>query len=101
MAALARRMRKTSNSIVALVGVALASTSALLAIWLVCYGYAIGGIPHHDPLLVASFRTGLAVSAVGTAFAAAGLKQSGRLKWWALAWALVGVAFWSVRAVLK
>ena len=48
-----------------LAGFVLATASALIAIWLRSYGFAVGGFAHGDPLLIASFRTGMALSGVG------------------------------------
>ena len=82
-------MLKDSRSIAALAGFVLATASALIAIWLWSYGFAVGGLAHGDPLLIASFRTGMALSGVGVLFALSGLRPATRL---ALAWSGLGAA---------
>jgi hypothetical protein len=94
-------MEKTPDSVAALISVALASASALLALWLLSYGYAIGGFHHHDPLLVAAFRTGLALSILATLCGIFGLRRPNRLRWFGLAWAAAGLLFWLVTAVTQ
>jgi hypothetical protein len=81
---------KTPASLATLVGSALATASALLAIWLMSYGYATGGLRNHDPLLVAGFRTGLALSLAASIFSGVGLRR-----WLGLAFALAGLLFWA------
>jgi hypothetical protein len=88
-------MDKTPASIATLVGSALATASALLAVWLISYGYATGGLRVHDPLLVAGFRTGFAVSLAGSAFSGVGLRRPSRGRWLGLAFALAGLVFWA------
>jgi hypothetical protein len=94
-------MQKSPSSIAALIGLALASASALLAIWLRSYGYAIGGFPHHDPLLVAGFRTGIALSLAGCTFAMIGLRPPSRLRWLGVVWAMLGLLFWIGTAFMQ
>jgi hypothetical protein len=94
-------MQKSPSSIAALIGFALASASALLAIWLRSYGYAIGGFSHHDPLLIAGFRTGIALSLAGCIFSMIGLRPPSRLRWLGLVWALLGFLFWIGTAFMQ
>jgi hypothetical protein len=90
---------KTPTPIVMLVGAALASASALLAIWLMSYGYATGGLAHNDPLLVAGFQSGIAISAAASVFVGISLRRPSRLRWLGLVFALAGLLFWITAAV--
>jgi hypothetical protein len=94
-------MLKDSRSIAALAGFVLATASALIAIWLWSYGFAVGGLAHADPLLVASFRTGMALSGVGLLFALVGLRPPSRMRWLGVAWALLGLLFWGGTALMR
>jgi hypothetical protein len=88
-------MDKTPAALATLVGSALATASALLAIWLMSYGYATGGLRNHDPLLVAGFRTGLALSLAASIFSGVGLRRPNQMRWLGLAFALAGLLFWA------
>lgn len=88
-------MDKTPSSIAALVGATLATASGLLAIWLMSYGYATGGLHHRDPLLVAGFRIGIAVSLAACIFSGIGLRRPNRVRWLSLAFAVAGLLFWA------
>jgi hypothetical protein len=94
-------MQKSPSSIAALIGFALASASALLAIWLRSYAYAVGGLAHQDPLLLEGLRTGIALSSAGCIFAIAGLRPPSRERWLGFAWALLGLLFWVGTVVLR
>lgn len=94
-------VRKNPSSFAALIGVAFASASALVAIWLRSYGYAVGGLAHQDPLMLASLRTGVTLSSAGCIFAIAGLRPPSRERWLGFAWALLGLLFWVGTAVLR
>jgi hypothetical protein len=94
-------MQKGPSSIAALIGVAFASASALVAIWLRSYGYAVGGLAAQDPLLLAGLRTGVVLSSAGCIFVILGLRPPSRLRWLGFAWALLGLLFWVGTAVLR
>jgi hypothetical protein len=94
-------MQKSPSSIAALIGFAFASASALVAIWLRAYGYAVVGLAHQDPLLLAGLRTGVALSSAGCIFAIIGLRPPSRLRWLGLAWALLSLLFWVATAVMR
>jgi drug/metabolite transporter (DMT)-like permease len=87
-------MDKTPASIATLIGSALASASGLLAIWLLSYGYATGGLHHNDPLLLAGIRIGIALSVAALVFAGIGIRKPSRMRWIGLAWAAAGCLFW-------
>ena len=91
-------MDKTKSSVAALVGATLATASALLAIWLMSYGYATGGLHNGDPLLVAGFRIGMGISVAACVFAGAGLRRLNRVRWLSLAFAAAGLLFWAIVA---
>ena len=88
-------MDKTPSSVATLVGAALATASALLAIWLMSYGYATGGLHNGDPLLVAGFRIGIAISLAACIFSGVGLRRPNRVRWLSLAFAVAGLLFWA------
>ena len=94
-------MPKDFRSIAALAGFVLATASALIAIWLWAYGFAVGGLAHGDPLLIASFRTGLALSGAGLLFALVGLRPATRTRWFGVACALLGLLFWASTALMR
>jgi hypothetical protein len=94
-------MPKDSRSIAALAGFVLATASALIATWLRSYGFAVGGLVHGDPLLIASFRTGLSLSGLGLLFALIGLRPAARTRWLGVAWALLGLLFWASTAFMR
>jgi hypothetical protein len=87
-------MPRTPFSIAALIGFALASASTLLAIFLFSYGFASGGFPPHDPLLLVSSRIGVALAAAGALCVLVSLRQPNRLRWLCLAWALAALIGW-------
>ena len=88
-------MDKTPSSVAALVGATLATASALLATWLMSYGYAIGGLHNRDALLVAGFRIGIAISLAACVSTSAGLRRPNRVRWLSLAFAAAGLLFWA------
>jgi hypothetical protein len=94
-------MQKDSSSIAALAGFVLATASALIAIWMRSYGFAVGGLAHGDPLLTASFRTGVALSGVGLLFALIGLRPPTGMRRLGVGWALLGLAFWLVTPLMR
>jgi len=94
-------MQKDLSSIAALAGFVLATASALIAVWLRSYGYATGGFPHNDPLLIEGFRTGLALSAAALLFSLIGLRPPSRMRWLGAGWAVVGLAFWAATALWR
>ena len=94
-------MDKTTASIATLIGSALASASALLAIWLLSYGYATGGFRHNDPLLVSSTRIGIGLSLAATVFAGIGVQKPNRMRWMGLACAALVGLFWVCTAFVK
>ena len=87
-------MQKPSTSVPALISFALAGASVLLAIFLLCYGFASGGFPHHDPLLLASSRIGIALSAAASIFAIIALRQPTRLRWLCLVLGIATLLGW-------
>ena len=88
-------MDKPPSSVAALIGATLATASALLAIWLMSYGYATGGLHNRDPLLVAGFRIGMGISVAACVFAGVGLRRPNRVRWLSLAFAVAGLLFWA------
>ena len=88
-------MDKPPSSVAALIGATLATASALLAIWLMSYGYATGGLHNRDPLLVAGYRIGIAISLAACVFTGIGLLRPNRVRWLSLAFAAAGLLFWA------
>src|SRR5438477_12901352 len=68
-----RTQPRTLSSILSLVGLSLATASALLAIPSTVYAHAIGGFPYYDPRLLRIYRWGGLLSLSGIVFGFAGL----------------------------
>jgi hypothetical protein len=64
-----------------MVGLAFASTSAILAISAVIYAQSIGGFPFYDPRLLKIYRYGCLISLFGIAFSLGGIWKAGPLRW--------------------
>ncbi|HEY0701992.1 MAG TPA: hypothetical protein VGD60_04415 [Candidatus Acidoferrales bacterium] len=93
-------MPKSPTALAPVLGFALASASALLALWMIAFGYATGG-SRHDPLFLTAFRTGIILSVGATVFALIAFNLKHHLRWLILLWALAGVCFWAVFAFIR
>ena len=94
-------MSKSPTSLAPVLGFALASASAMLALWLGSYGFATGGFTLHNPLSLAGFRTGIILSVGATLFAIIAFTQKHRLRWLILLWSAAGLLFWCVFAFVR
>src|SRR5215469_10815239 len=88
------------SSTLSFVGFLLATTSALFALWIILFG-AAGGFgtigPNYAPdyaFFYRCVRWGALLSALGIAFAIAGVWRSNLLRWHALTGAIGSLAFW-------
>lgn len=94
-------MPKSPTSLAPVLGFALASASAMLALWLLSYGFATGGFTLHNPLFATGFRTGIILSIGATLFAGIAFNLKHRLRWLILLFALAGLLFWSALAFVR
>jgi hypothetical protein len=89
--------QRTVFSILSLVGIVLATTSALLAIAAIAYAQ-IHRFPHQDPLLIKLYRVGMILSRSGLVFGIGGVWRPNSVRWYAPASALSTLAFWMLAA---
>ena len=68
-------------SYLAVIGFALATSSALLAVSAILYANHIGGFPFYDPRLLRIYRWGSLLSLTGFVFAIGGAWKSSPLRW--------------------
>lgn len=85
-------------SIMSLIGFALATASALLAVSTAVYAKAIGGFPFYDPTLLRIYRYGALISLSGIVFAVVGLWRRNALRWHAPVCALGILMYWFMLA---
>src|SRR5438477_12958241 len=90
---------RTLSSILSLVGLSLATASALLAIPSTVYAHAIGGFPYYDPRLLRIYRWGGLLSLSGIVFGFAGLWRPGPVRWLAPVCSLGTALFWFASAM--
>jgi hypothetical protein len=89
---------RTVPAILSLVGIVLATMSALLAIAAVAYAQ-IHRFPHSDPMLSRMYRTGLTLSRCGIVFGIGVIWRPNSLRWYAPTSAAATLAFWMLAAV--
>jgi hypothetical protein len=87
----------TPTAILSLLGFALATVSALLAVMTVAYAQ-VRYFPFYDPLLMRIFRWGALLSAAGLLFGVGGAWRQSSLRWFAIAGAVGTFAFWLLSA---
>jgi hypothetical protein len=96
-----QQKRRTASSILSLVGFALATASASLAVCLAIYARVIGGFPYYHPLLMRTYATGTLLSLGGILFGLAGIWRWNSLRWHAPVAALATLAFWLLSASME
>ena len=94
-----RSQPRTTFSTLSLIGFALATASALLAISALVYSAVIGGFPYYDPRLLRIYRIGALLSLCGIVFAVIGVWRSSTLRWHSLACTVGTLLFWFVAAM--
>ena len=94
-----RRQHFTVPSTLSLIGFALASPSALLAVSSMVYAQSVHGFAYYDPLLLRIFRWGGLLSLSGLVFAICGIWRPNPLRWYAPGCALGMLLFWFAMAV--
>ena len=93
------RFAKTSASTnvaprLSLLALALATTSACLAIGSMIYAHWIGGFPFYDPRLLRIYRYGILLSLTGFVASLGGLWKPGPLRWLAPACSFGTLLYW-------
>ncbi len=86
-----------TSSVLSVIGFALATLSALLAISTIAYAQ-VHHFPYYDPLLLRIFRSGALLSLGGFVFGVGGVWRPSPLRWHAAASALAMLWFWIVVA---
>ena len=81
-----------------LIGFALATISALLAISTAIYAKAIGGFQFYDPTLLRIYRYGALLSLSGMVFSIAGLWKPSVLRWHAPVCSVGTLMYWFMLA---
>jgi len=84
-------------SAMSLIGFAMATLSALLAISTIAYAQ-VHHFPYYDPLLLRIFRSGALLSFGGIVFGVGGMWRPSPLRWHAPASALAMLWYWAVAA---
>ena len=94
-----RRTSETPFSWLSLLGFALSTCSALLAVGSVAYDHAIGGFPFYDPRLLRIYRWGNLLSLTGVVLGVVGIWRRSPLRWYAPLCAAGTLAFWFFAAM--
>jgi hypothetical protein len=95
-----RRAQPRSLPVVlSLLGFALATASALLAVSSVVWAHAIGGFSYDDPRLLRMYRWGGLLSLSGLALGIAGVWRPGPVRWLAPVCSLGTALFWFASAM--
>lgn len=79
---------------ISLIGFALATASAALAIALAIYGHAIGGFEFYDPRLMRIYAWGLLISASALILSITGVWRFSSIRWYALVCSVGMLAYW-------
>lgn len=96
-----REKRWSFPAISSLSGFSLATSSALLAVLTVIYGFAIRPFPFHDPTLMKIYLWGALISLSALIFALVGVWRSSPVRWHALFCSFGMVAFWLACAAME
>ena len=88
---------RTAISIISLVGLVFATTSALVAVTTIAYAQ-IHHFPYYDPLLLRIFRAGTLLSLSGIVFGISGVWRPSSTRWHAPTSAVATFAFWILAA---
>jgi hypothetical protein len=91
-------LRRPQLVIPSLVGFALASASALLAIGSVTYAQFIAGFRYYDPVLLKIYRLGFLLSAVGVVFGLFGIRRTSAIRTFAPALSGLMLLTWLIWA---
>jgi hypothetical protein len=94
-----RRQQLTISSTLSLIGFALATASALLAVSSIFYAQSGHGFAYYDPLLLRIFRWGGLLSLAGMVFGICGTWRPSLLRWYAPGCALGTLLFWFAMAI--
>jgi hypothetical protein len=94
-----RTQPRTLPSILSLIGLALATASAMLAVSSVLYAHTIGGFPYYDPRLLRIYRWGGLLSLSGIVFGIGGVWRPGPVRWLAPVCSLGTALFWFASAM--
>jgi hypothetical protein len=81
---LRRSSPQAGLSVLSVIGFALGSSSALLAVGTVLYAMAAGGFRYYDPKLLVIYRVGILLSLGGLTSAMGGVWSRGAVRWHAL-----------------
>jgi len=90
---------RTVCSFLSLVGLGLATSSAILMIVTTIYAHQIGGFPFYDPLLLRIYRWGGLLSSAGIVFGVGGVWRPNPLRWLTPACALGMFLLWGMLAM--
>jgi hypothetical protein len=91
-----RSQPRTVFSTLSLIGFALATASALLAVSALLFSFAIGGFAYYNPALLRIYGIGILLSLAGIVFASIGVWRPSSLRWHALACAFGALIFWLI-----
>jgi hypothetical protein len=88
----------TGGSIFSLIGLILATASAVLAVSSIAYAVTIRGFPYYDPRLMRIFRWGIFLSLGGILFGTVGIGPRTSARWHAPVPGVCILVFWIVAA---
>ena len=88
----------TISSILSLIGLILATTSAILGAFMVAHAAATGGYPYYDPRAMRIYAWGTLLSVAGIGLGIGGAFQAGSLRWQVPVSGLCLLAFWVIAA---
>jgi hypothetical protein len=87
---------RTLTSILSLIGLILATASALLAVSLIAHAVVLGGFPYYDPRAMRIYRWGMLLSLAAIVFGIGGIWRPSSLRWHAPVSGICMLIFWIV-----
>jgi hypothetical protein len=88
----------TVTSVLSLIGLILATASALLGVFIVGHAVVSGGFPFYDPRAMRIYAWGMLLSLAGTVFGIGGIWRRSSLRWHAPVSGFCMLAFWIMAA---
>jgi len=90
--------QRTVTAVLSLVGLVLATVSALLGVFVVGHAVVTGGYPYYDPRAMRIYAWGILFSIAGFVFGIGGVWRPSSLRWHAPVSAVCTLAFWLAAA---
>ena len=89
---------RTVTSILSLIGLCLATGSALLGVFVIAHGVVTGGYRYYDSRAMRIYAAGMLLALAGISFGIGGVWRSNSVRWLAPASGVCMLAFWLIAA---